>query len=305
MSNELYKKFRPKTFKSVVGQEAAVAVLSKMVKGNNIPHTILFSGPSGCGKTTLARIVKEKLLCADADFNEVNCADFNGIAMVREIRNRLSLSPIGGPCRIWLIDECHQLTGDAQDAFLKILEDTPNHVYFLLATTNPQKLKSTIRTRCTDIKVESLSAKDVVLLLDTVAKKEKKEVSNEVFEKIAEHCEGSARMALVLLNQVIDLDDEDQQLNVIIKADVKVQAILLARALMNPKTKWPEVSKILKEIDEDVESLRHMVLGYTSSCVLNNHQPARCYLILTAFRDAFYDSKKGGLIAACYEVISS
>jgi len=203
---ELYKKYRPKDFEGVVGQTDALKSLQQMAKNKKIPHALLFTGPSGCGKTTLARIVRRELGCGKHDFSEVNCADFRGIDMVRDIRSRMMQAPISGSCRVWLIDEAHRLTGDAMDAFLKILEDTPDHVYFMLATTNPQKLLKTVRTRCTEISVKSLSNKDIVKLVTDVAKKEGKTLPKEVAKKIADKCEGSARQALVLLHQIIDLE---------------------------------------------------------------------------------------------------
>jgi len=148
-------------------------MLAQMVKRNKVPHTLLFSGPPGCGKTTLARILRKKLNCGKYDFSEVNCADFRGIDMVRDIRSHLQQAPISGDCRVWLIDEAHKLSNDAQNAFLKMLEDTPNHVYFFLATTNPQKLLKTIRTRCTEVVVKSLGDKNMEELIDDVIVGEK------------------------------------------------------------------------------------------------------------------------------------
>src|SRR5690606_3369465 len=109
----------------------------------DIPHAMLFTGPSGCGKTTLARILRVKLRCSDNDFQEINAADFRGIDSIRSMRQQVGAAPLGGDSRIWLIDEAHSMTADAQNAFLKLLEDTPRHVYFFLATTDPQKLKKT------------------------------------------------------------------------------------------------------------------------------------------------------------------
>src|SRR4030067_1009997 len=104
---ELYKKYRPKTFKDVVGQDEVVNVLSAMGKKNETPHFILFSGPRGVGKTSIARIIKSKLHCSDHDFKELNAADFRGIDVVREIRRSMSLSPLIGQVRLWLLDEVH------------------------------------------------------------------------------------------------------------------------------------------------------------------------------------------------------
>ncbi len=129
---ELYKKHRPKEFKKMVGNVSTVQTLVNMIKRDTLPHTILFHGPSGCGKTTLARILKNQLDCSDVDFKELNCSDHRGVDTIREITRTMNMAPTGGKVRIWLLDEVHQMTKDAQNAALKIFEDTPNHVYFLL-----------------------------------------------------------------------------------------------------------------------------------------------------------------------------
>ena len=302
MSIELYKTHRPSTFKGIVGQPQAVAMLKEMVENDRVPHAILFSGESGCGKTTLARILKLKLNCSDHDFSEVNCADFRGIDMVREIRQRMNLSPVGGVCRIWLIDEAHQLSSQAQNAFLKILEDTPKHVYFFIATTDPMKLLSTIRTRCTEVKVKPLAPATMKELLIAVADKEGKTLTDEVVERITEYATGSARKALVLYNQIIGIEDPEEQLKAIESSDTKAKAIEIARALMQ-KVPWSNVAKILKEVDEEPESIRRMVLGYASNVLLSASKGnERAFLLLDVFQHPFYDSGKPGLVAACFAV---
>ncbi len=302
---ELYKKYRPTEFEEMVGQNASIKVLKTKLKNKNLPHTLLFSGPSGCGKTTFARMLRKKLRCGKHDFTELNTADFRGIEMVRSIRNHLYQAPLAGKCRIWLIDECHRMTTDAQNAFLKILEDTPNHVYFMLATTDPQKLKKTIRTRCTEIVVRSLSDKDMNTLITSTLILEQTKIPKEVIKKIIECSEGSARKSLVLLNQVIELDDEKNMLEAIEATTAEVQAIAIARALFNPSTKWMAMTKILKEsLNEEPEQIRWMILGYAKTILLSGGKlSGRAYLIIEAFREHFYDSKHAGLVASCYEII--
>lgn len=297
---ELYKKYRPKQFKEVVGQENAVNTLTQMVNKNNVPHAILFSGPSGCGKTTLARILTKKVGCVGRDCVELNAANFRGIEMVRQIQDNIDASPMCGRSRVWIIDECHQLTKDAQNASLKVLEDTPSHAYLMLCTTDPTKLLRTIVTRCTEIKISGMSGVDLGLMTSKIAKEEGIKLGKEELKRLVEVADGSARKALVILDQIKDLP-EKEMLDAIQKSDTKRQAIDLARALIKPNPNWNEVKKIVKEIEDDPESVRRMVLGYISSVCLGGGQLAnRAAQIFEVFRDNFYDTGKSGLVFASF-----
>jgi len=304
--HEFYKKYRPKTLDQIVGQKNAVLVLGKYIKHKNIPHTLLLTGPSGIGKTTIARILKRELNCSKQDFNEINCADFKGIDTVRDIRTRMNQAPINGDCRIWLIDEAHKLTGDAQNAFLKILEDTPNHIYFILATTEPQKLLKTIRTRCTEFALKPLSDIEIDELIKRTAKLEEIKFSQKITDKIIECSFGSARQALVSLDKISKLKNEKEMLDAIQPSNTEAQAINIARALFNYKTKWSDMAKILKDTEgEDPEGIRYLILSYAKSVLLNsNSGNQRAFVVIEHFRDNFYDSRFAGLCAACFEVFN-
>lgn len=306
MNEELYKKHRPQKFGEIVGQDAAVRTLVDLGKRKAIPHTILFSGPSGCGKTTLARILRVKLRCGEMDFYEVNCADFRGIDMVRDIRDRIQLAPMGGESRIWLIDECARMTADAQNAFLKLLEDTPLHVYFFLATTDPRKLLGTIRTRATEIRVSPLGDGEMERLVRNVISKEGSEMPDAVVEKIVEVSGGSPRKALVWLNQVIGLDGEERQMSTVCAPDTDAEAIAVARALIKPRIGWSDMAKVLKDLKEDPEGVRRLVLGYMNTVVLGGGDAVeRAVGIMEAFQDDLYSTGKAGLTLACYNAIHS
>ena len=304
MTEELYKRYRPSSFQSVLGQDDAVRCLIDMGKRKAVPHCLLFVGPSGVGKTTLARILRKKLGCGDSDFRELNAADFRGIDMVRDIRGNMSLAPISGRCRVWIVDECHQLTSDAQNGFLKLLEDTPKHVYFMLSTTDPQKLKKTIITRSTEIKLVPLARKHLDELVSSVSESEDVALSEDVRDKLVDQADGSARKVLVLLHAIIGLETEEEQLEAIAKGDHKAKAIELARALLNPRSQWSDVAKILKGVEEEPEQLRYMVLGYCRSVLLGGGKMAgRAALIMERFEGNFYDGKSASLVLACYDVV--
>jgi DNA polymerase-3 subunit gamma/tau len=304
---ELYKKYRPKVLQKVVGQAGALASIQKLLDKGELPHALLLSGPSGCGKTTVARILKKSLDCGNADWHEINSSDHRGVEMVREIRRYMNLAPIEGECRIWLIDECHKLTSDAQNAFLKMLEDTPAHVYFFLVTTDAGKLIKAIHTRCTEVRFVSLTEDQLEGLLLEVIKYEAFEVEEKIVKEIVGAAEGSARKALVILGQVGGLKGEEAQLAAVQASSVnKDQAIALARALVNHNAGWKEVAVILKDLkDEDPEGIRYLVLAYSRAILLSGGPLApRAFMIIDYFSENFWDSKQAGLAAACWAVVN-
>jgi len=299
--NELYKKHRPKTLRAVIGAQETTAALENMLARGTLPHTLLFHGPSGCGKTTLARILKTMLKCSDMDFREMNCSDFRGIDTIRDIARLMHLSPTGGPVRIWLLDEVHQLSRDGQHAALKILEDTPSHVYFFLCTTDPQKLLKTILTRCCEMPVRLLTHTELTMLVTRVVQREQADVSTDTIEEIVCNAQGSARTALVLLDKVLNLPEADRAEAIQQKLAEDNKAIELCRALLQKKD-WRGVCSILQNMTEDPESVRWSVLGYARAVLLKK-KDVQAYNVILAFQDHFYDSKQAGLLRACFEAV--
>jgi DNA polymerase III gamma/tau subunit len=300
---ELYRKHRPKRLEDMRGQDTTVAMLNKFLRTDTLPHALLFTGSSGCGKTSAARILQGCLHCSNSDYREVNAASARGIDTIREMRDLARLSPANGNCRIFAIDECHGLTGAAQEAILKLLEDTPNHVYIFLLTTTPRKLVETIKTRCTELKFAALSTSNLQKIIAGVASAEEMEIDEEVVEKIAEVANGSARKALVILHQVSQLDSTEARLDAIRKADSERAAIDIARALLDNRTQWKDLSMILKEVEDEPETIRRIVLGYMNSVILSaGPASAKAFAIATEFRDHWYDIGAVGLTLSCYAI---
>jgi len=303
---ELYKQYRPKQFNDIIGQDDVVRVLRAFIKKSKVPHAMLFSGPSGTGKTTAARIMRKKLKCGKRDFYEINAADKNGINDIRSIDSRMRQSP--GPdseCKIYLIDEAHRLTPDAQGAMLKMLEDTPYWVYFILCTTDPQRLRKEIHTRCTHIKFKDVRPKDMDSLIEYVLSEEGAQdvFPNDVKDKIVEVADGSPRKALVLLGQVIDLKSEDNMIETLEKSNLRAQGFDIAQALIYAKP-WKEISKLVEVVDEEPETVRRIILAYAVKVLLGGGKFAsRSYIIIEAFRENFYDCGKAGLAASCFDVV--
>lgn len=293
--------YRPRDFNEVVGNKATIKSLEAILARDkkDVPHSWLITGPSGCGKTTIGRIIANILGCTGHDYYEVDSADFRGIDTIREIRRMMQYRPMESSCRVWLLDECHQLSKDGQSALLKALEDTPEHVYFILCTTDPQKLLPTIRGRCATFQVEALSEDEITQLLREVAGAERKRIPNDVLKQIARDSLGSSRNALQVLEKVIDLNADDMLEAAKQTAERENAVIDLCRALIK-KEKWAKVSEIIKGLEnEDTESIRLAVMGYCSSVLLGGDEP-RAFLIMDACKDPFYNNGKSGLVHACY-----
>jgi DNA polymerase-3 subunit gamma/tau len=302
----LYLKYRPNSLDQVKGNADITSALEGML-GNlaSCPHSFLLHGPTGCGKTTIARIIANRLGCKGSDLKEVDSAQFRGIDTAREIRNQSNYMAIESSCRVWIIDECHKMTNDAQNGLLKILEDTPTHVYFVLCTTEPQKLIATIKGRCSIYQVKPLSEQDMYHLLRRITHKEGEQLDKEVYDIIIRDSLGLPRNALQTLEQVLRVSP-DRRIEIAQQAAVEQsQSIELCRALLKPGASWKEVKVILNGLqDQDAESIRRVVLGYCKSVLLKTDEPI-CGLILEEFINPFYDSGFPQLVYACYSIIKN
>lgn len=301
----LHLDYRPKTLNEVEGNRSTVdALKTVLARKTDIPHAMLFTGSSGCGKTTLGRIVANHLGCADIDFREIDAGGERGIDAIREIRIQARLRPIGGPVRVWLLDEAHSYLGPAQNALLKILEDTPPHVYFILCTTDPEKLLKTIKSRCMQFNVAPLSEKQMTRLLKRIVEAEGvTDFPEAAYQLIHQNSLGHVRAALVILDKVIDLPAQKLLAACEQAAGEEAQVIDLCRALIKGE-KWGKVSALLRPIQEsqEAESVRYAVLGYMNSVLLKEDNP-RVFLVMEAFREPFYNTGKPGLTFACYEAV--
>lgn len=307
-SNEgvLYLKYRPSCFDDIVGNQETVQILRNQLAKDSkqpMPKSLLFHGPTGCGKTTLGRIVANELGAKGNDIREIDSADFRGIDTIREIRKQSTYKPLEGPCRVWILDECHKMTGDAQTALLKALEDTPSHVYYILCTTEPQKLLPTIRGRCAQYQVRQLTEKEMKLLLRKVVKAEGESLSKDIYDQIIQDSLGHPRNALQILAQVLAVE-EDKRMEIAKKsAETQSKTIELCRALVK-KEPWHIVASILNGLkEEDPESIRRAVLGYCQAILLGKNPDPSVTEVMQEFIEPFYNSGFPGLTFACISVL--
>jgi len=301
----LYHTYRPTELEDIRGNSDMVESLQAMLANKETcSHAILLHGPTGCGKTTIGRIIAKELGCVGNDFREINSADFRGIDTIREVRKQAQFKPLEGRCLVWLIDECHKMTNDAQNALLKMLEDTPKHVYFILGTTEPQRLLTTIKGRCAQFQVHPLNERQMFGLLRSVVKAENETCSREIYEQIHQDSFGYPRNALQILDQVLKANPENR-LEIARQAEVtQSQSIALCRVLVSGGS-WKQVREILNGLrEEEPESIRRHVLGYAQAVLLKSDNE-RAGLVLEEFVDPFYNSGFPGLTYACYSVIKN
>ncbi|MFK8026631.1 MAG: DNA polymerase III subunit gamma/tau [Gammaproteobacteria bacterium] len=220
----LARKWRPQTFADIVGQEHVVTALVNALKADRLHHAYLFSGTRGVGKTTVARVLAKALSCetgitsepcgvCDAcqsitegrfvDLIEVDAASRTRVEDTRELLENVQYAPTRGRFKIYLIDEVHMLSGHSFNALLKTLEEPPEHVKFLLATTDPQKLPVTVLSRCLQFTLRHISTEKIAGQLEKVLSSEEIKSETPALIQLAESADGSMRDALSLLDQAI------------------------------------------------------------------------------------------------------
>ena len=214
MSKALYRKYRSKTLSEIVGQKHITDILARTVAQGRISHAYLLTGPRGVGKTSVARILAHEInkLPYDEDSTkldiiEIDAASNNGVEDVRDLREKVQIAPVSAAKKIYIIDEVHMLSKAAFNALLKTLEEPPEHVVFILATTNAEKLPATIISRTQRFSFRPINISDAVKHLRYIAGEEKINITDDALKLIAERSDGSFRDSISLLDQLSGLID--------------------------------------------------------------------------------------------------
>lgn len=269
MYQSLYRKYRPKNFNEVVGQEVVVKTLIHTIMKNKLNHAYLFTGPRGTGKTSVAKILAKTINCESStnaipcencvncrqfnnkqinDIIEIDAASNNGVDEIRELKNKISIVPSNGKYKVYIIDEVHMLTIGAFNALLKTLEEPPSHVIFILATTDPHKIPSTILSRCQRFDFKKIGVNDIKLHLKYICEIENVKISDDALYELARISDGGMRDALSLLDQVISYADNDITIEDIHEINGTIsqnQLKILFESLVNK-----DITQIFKIIDE-------------------------------------------------------
>jgi len=306
---ELHLQMRPRNFDEVIGNKSMISVIkSKLQKdkdGNhNFPHAVMLHGPKGSGKTTIGRIISKELGCDPDihkwDFHELDSVKDGGIETARKIDKGIHYPPNEAKCKVYLLDEIQDSSKKFMAGLLKTFEDGPDHTYFILCTTDPQKVLGTLKSRCAKYKVRGLKEKELKQLIDWTLGELGESVSGDVIDAIAENAEGCPRECLVLLDSIIDLPPE-KRLNSIVPVESDAEVRELCQALLKGAN-WKALSSILKGLKgKDAEQMRYAVSGYMSSVALNNYNQKsvdRAALIFDCFKDSVMYTKFPGFVFA-------
>ncbi|MEK7552086.1 MAG: DNA polymerase III subunit gamma/tau [Patescibacteria group bacterium] len=199
----LYRKYRPKGFEDVLGQDHIIKVIENSIKLKRISHAYLFTGARGTGKTSVARILAREIGCESEDLYEIDAASNRGIDDIREIKESVSASPFKSPYKVYIVDEVHMLTKDAFNALLKTLEEPPAYVVFILATTEVEKLPETVVSRCQVFNFKKPSHSVLREMIINVGKKEGFVIEPASADLISLLSEGSFRDAQGTLQKVL------------------------------------------------------------------------------------------------------
>lgn len=263
----LYRKYRPMRFEDVCGQQFIVKTLSNAIKNNKIGHAYLFCGTRGTGKTTIAKIFAKLVNCLNPldnvpcgeceiclnentdeipDIIEIDAASNNGVDEIRELKNKIKLMPVMCKYKVYIIDEVHMLSTGAFNALLKTLEEPPEHVIFILATTEPQKLPITIISRCQRFDFKKINVLDISKRLKYISQKEGIDIDDEAIKEIAKLSEGAMRDAIGLLDQISSFAD----------SKITVEDIYTIRGSVSNRVL---IELIEKYIDNDASSILSIV----------------------------------------------
>ena len=301
MYQSLYKKYRPRLFDNIVGQEKVVEVLKNQIKNDRTGHAYLFTGVRGTGKTSIAKIMAQAVNCPNlkdgnpcneckicksilegnnTDIIEMDAASNNGVDDIRSIKDEISFLPTSSKYRVYIIDEVHMLSMGAFNALLKTLEEPPSHVKFILATTEPQKLPATIISRCQRFEFIKIDEEKIYGLLKKIAVEMNIKIEDNALKLISILARGSARDGISILESISNLSGEikvKDVRNIIGMPETKIIINVFKNILLSDsKTLIKNVNLLFNEGKEPITILTEL-LNVITACYLEESTTLSTY----------------------------
>ena len=305
---EYHLKYRPRIWDEVLGHKAVLSSI-RTTLAKKSARTFLLTGGSGLGKTTIARLIAKEVGCEGSDIMEIDGATNTGIDDMRSVIDRLQYKSLSGGARTVIIDECGAISKAAFQSMLKSLEEPPSDVYWVLCTTEPDRVPKNIRTRCLQYDLHPVSTNAILALLKAVANREELIVGDEALELIVEAAEGSPRQALVFLAECADLKDTASVRSLLKTVGESKEAIDLCRMLLSVAAgkgiPWGGVAKLIRAVESPPETTRIIVLRYMAAVVLSGSpdKSGPAADVLDAFAVPFLDREGNAPLArACLQV---
>lgn len=308
----LAARLRPTTFDDVLGHESVVKAVQKLLAKpqEDRPHCFAFGGPKGYGKTSLARLIAEYLVpdaeCRQMDVEEIDAATNSGADDTRDLRERAQNRPMSGGNRVIIMDEAHRLSATAKDVLLKIMEDSPKHLYWILCTSEMDEMPDTLLRRCSTFTLKPIPANEIKRTLVKVSRKEGIFLHEALRDRIIEAADGSMGVALERLETVgamchedmtpAEIEDAASQITKGTEAAGSLPKLLLANA---SRAEILKCIAALKNEGKEPESTRRGVLGYMEAAMLGNwcQQKERAMEIMEIFcAGNTFDSGWSGVI---------
>ncbi len=306
MNEQLINKYRPVTLDQIQGQDAVVKSLRELLK--NPPHAFLFySNIPGNGKTSLARIIASELKCEKNNIIEIAASDKNGIDDMRVLQEAVKLPGFGdNKTKIVILDEAHRVGSQAWDSMLKIFEEPPKHLYWVICTTDISKVPKTIVSRCKDYFLKDVSEDDLIAVVEFIAGEEQIFLPKNASILIAKESRGSVRNAISALEKCVGTTTIDEVAELLGSAIENKNVLDLCRMLADPtKFSWKKFRKVADDIRNlNPYSIKVQVMGYFTSAVLNSRDiNTHFFGILKSF-DKPVDTQTGFavILLNCYEI---
>lgn len=300
----LYLKYRPENFNGVLGNTEQIKTLKNNILSKNPPRVYMIDGPRGVGKTTLARICASVLNTKSMNIHELDFAADGGVEAARELKEATRYSAMDGGNTVYICDEFHNATKNCQEAMLKTLEDTPENTYFFICTTEPNKVREAIRSRCIQIHLKSLQSSIIEKIIMKIAVKEGFEhISGQVLQDIAKSSKGAARDAIQLLEQISTLDNEEDMYAIINTGIAEDADVFELYKLLSSNAKWKDIAKCIEQFKDtkDAESIRYALINIASNNLLKNGK-IRDAMLIDCLEDSLVDCGYPGLIVRCFQI---